>query len=31
MESGVAQAVLMYFILPVWLAAGFHAFVGFAV
>ena len=23
MESGAAEAVLMYFILPVWLAAGF--------
>jgi hypothetical protein len=23
MESGAAQAVLMYFVLPVWLAAGF--------
>ena len=23
MDSGAAQAVLMYFVLPVWLAAGF--------
>jgi hypothetical protein len=23
MDSGAAQAILMYFILPIWLAAGF--------